>query len=94
MADNPTTRREWLVIESSRKNGLFASAEDRVPRGYIPRDVAEALLKRDLGGTVWFTAADTATLRSDPEWRTTLAEIDADCLVAENRERAEMWGMQ
>ena len=62
-------RREWLVIGSSKANSVFASDADRKPRGYIPRDVAEVLLGRDLGGNVWFTEADGAALRGHPDWR-------------------------
>lgn len=43
--------REWLVIESAYKNAVFASDKAK-DDGYIPRDVAEPLLGRDLGGTV------------------------------------------
>lgn len=64
--------REWLVIESSRKNTVFAGAEDKVPRGYIPRDVAEGLLGRELGGTVWFTREESEKMRGHPEWRVTM----------------------
>jgi hypothetical protein len=63
--------REWLVIESSGKNAVFASEEHRIPRGYIPRDVAEKLLGRDLGGTVWFTKAESEAMRAHAEWRDT-----------------------
>jgi hypothetical protein len=62
--------REWLVIESSWKNGTFAMAKEKVPKGYIPRDVAESVLGRDLGGTVWFTQEESAVMRRHPEWRT------------------------
>lgn len=61
--------REWLVIENSWKNSPFAKDEDRRPNGYIPRDVAEQLLGRDLGGTCWFTKGDGNKLRAHPEWR-------------------------
>lgn len=59
--------REWLVIEDSRKNCVFAPAAEST--GYIPRDEAERLLSRDLGGMVWFTREDGARLRAHPEWR-------------------------
>lgn len=62
--------REWLVIEDSRKNSVF-SPDDMQPTGYIPRDVAEELLARDLGGTCWFTPEDSAKMKAHPEWRTT-----------------------
>jgi hypothetical protein len=61
--------REWLVIESSRKNGVFAP--DNTTSGYIPRDVAEPLLGRDLGGTVWFTKEESAKMRAHPAWSET-----------------------
>lgn len=63
--------REWLVIEDSRKNTVFAPDESKIPRGYIPRDAAEALLDRDLGGCVWFTQEDSEKMRAHPEWLTT-----------------------
>ena len=47
--------REWFVIESSRKYAVFAPDDAKMPRGYIPRDVVEQLLGRDLSGNVWFT---------------------------------------
>ena len=61
--------REWLVIEGSMKNAVFCREQDRQPRGYIPRDVAEQLLGRDLGGTEWFTRQESAAMRAHPEWR-------------------------
>ena len=63
--------REWLVIEDSMKNSVFASDEIRKRKGYIPRDVAERLLCRDLSGTVWFSKDESALLRSNLEWRDT-----------------------
>jgi hypothetical protein len=65
--------REWLIIEDSRKNAVFAPPETQVPIGYIPRDVAERLLGRDLGGTVWFTREESQLMRDHPEWKTTLS---------------------
>lgn len=62
--------REWLVIESSGKNSVFARP-DMKPVGYIPRDSAESLLGRDLGGNVWFTVEDTRKMKAHPEWRET-----------------------
>jgi hypothetical protein len=64
--------REWLVIEDSRKNTVFAPDDVKEPHGYIPRDVAEPLLGRDLGGTVWFTREESALMRAHPEWRTVI----------------------
>ena len=62
--------REWLVIESSMKNAVFAPPEAQA-KSYIPRDVAEELLGRDLAGTVWFTREDSDAMRAHPEWRDT-----------------------
>lgn len=62
--------REWLVIESAWKNAVFASVTKQ-PNGYIPRDVAEQLLGRDLGGTVWFTKDESERMRGHPEWSDT-----------------------
>jgi hypothetical protein len=50
---------EWLVIESAWKNAVFAPDDAKEPKGYIPRDVAEQLLGRDLGGMVWFTREES-----------------------------------
>ena len=61
--------REWLVIEDSRKNGVFAPEEAKAPKGYIPRDVAETLLGKDLSGTQWFTREESDLFRAHPEWR-------------------------
>jgi hypothetical protein len=63
--------REWLVIESSMKHAVFAPDHLRDQKGYIPRDAAEELLGRDLGGTVWFTREESAAMRQHPEWRET-----------------------
>lgn len=63
--------REWLVIESSRKNSVFAPDSARFPVGYIPRDTAEKLLKRNLGGMVWFAKSESDLIRQHPEWRDT-----------------------
>ncbi len=62
--------REWLVIESSWKYSIFAGP-DKNPVGYIPRDAAEPLLGRDLGGIVWFTREESQRLREHPEWSDT-----------------------
>lgn len=61
--------REWLVIESSMKHAVFVPDEVRNRKGYIPRDVAEPLLGRDLSGLVWFTKDESALMRAHPEWR-------------------------
>jgi hypothetical protein len=61
--------REWLVIESTRGRGVFATEEHRNARNYIPRDVAEELLGRDLGGTVFFTSDESAKMKAHPDWR-------------------------
>lgn len=63
--------REWLVIESAYKHAVFAADDERERTGYIPRDVAEPLLGRDLGGTVWFTKEESAKMREHAEWRDT-----------------------
>ena len=63
--------REWLVIENSRKNSVFAPEGADKPIGYIPRDVAEILLGHDLGGTVWFSREDSDKMKSHAEWRDT-----------------------
>jgi hypothetical protein len=63
--------REWLVIESSRKNSVFAPDSARVPAGYIPRDEAERLLGRHLGGMVWFTKSESDRMRQHSEWMDT-----------------------
>ena len=59
--------REWLVIENSMKNAVFAP-EGADKRGYIPRDSAESLLGRPLGGMVWFTREESKAMHSHPEW--------------------------
>lgn len=69
---------EWLVIEDSRKNAVFAPKEARTPKGYIPRDVAEQLLGRILEGTQWFTREESARMRASPEWRTSLDATGTD----------------
>lgn len=61
--------REWLIIESSMARAVFAPDDARKPKGYIPRDAAEKLLGRDLGGTVWFTREESDAMRTHPEWR-------------------------
>lgn len=63
--------REWLVIEGSGKNGVFAPDGEKNPKGYIPRDIAEPLLGRDLGGMVWFTREESERMRGHPDWTNT-----------------------
>lgn len=65
------TMREWLVIESAFKNSVFAPESAKIPHGYIPRDTAERLLGRFLGGTTWFTREDSEKMRAHHEWRET-----------------------
>lgn len=64
--------REWLVIEDSRKNGVFAPEGVDKPKGFIPRDVAERVLGRRLDGTQWFTREESDVMRAQPEWTATL----------------------
>ncbi len=66
--------REWLVIEDSRKNSVFAPDDFNGPAGYIPRDVAERILGRALNGTAWFSNSESEWLRRHPEWRETAPE--------------------
>lgn len=66
--------REWLVIDNSWKNAVFAPEGAKEPAGFIPRDAAEQLLGRDLGGTVWFTKEQGERMRAHPEWRDTEPE--------------------
>lgn len=61
--------REWLVIESSMSRAVFASDHERHRKGYIPRDVAEALLGHPIDGLHWFTNDESAKMRAHPEWR-------------------------
>lgn len=63
--------REWLVIENSHAYSVFARDDMKKISGYIPRDVAEPLLGRDLGGTVWFTRDEGEQMRKHPEWSDT-----------------------
>lgn len=62
--------REWLVIESSMKSAVFVPPEASL-KGYIPRDAAEQVLGRDLGGTQWFSREDSEAMRSHSEWSDT-----------------------
>ena len=61
--------REWLIIEDSRKNGVFAPEGSDKPKGCIPRDVAEKLLGRSMEGTVWFSREESALMRAHPEYQ-------------------------
>lgn len=64
--------REWLVIQDSMANAVFATEEQCTRRAYIPRDVAEALLGRSMAGNVWFTPEEGRLMRAHPEWRNEL----------------------
>lgn len=64
--------REWLVIENSRWYGVFRPEGMEQIKGYIPRDVAEALLGRNMDGTQWFTREESEAMCAHPEWRTSL----------------------
>jgi hypothetical protein len=64
--NEPSQGREWLVIEASTNKVVFATMK---PPGYIPRDAAESVLGRELGGVVWFTSEESAAMRAHPEWR-------------------------
>ncbi len=69
--------REWLVIENSWKNAVFAPDDAKKPVGYIPRDVAEPLLGRKIstGSDVeWFSREDGDKMRAHPEWRDELED--------------------
>lgn len=59
--------REWLVIEGSRKNAVFAPEEAKAVKGYIPRDVAERVLARSMEGNQWFTSEESDLMRQQPE---------------------------
>lgn len=62
--------REWLVIECSWKRSVWR--DDELPeQGYIPREAAEKLLGRDLGGNVWFSREESEQMRAHPDWRDT-----------------------
>ena len=75
--------REWLVIESSMKNAVFAPPEAS-QKGYIPRDAAEQLLGRDLGGGQWFSHEESEAMRSHPEWKDT-EPVNDEWYVAASR---------
>lgn len=72
MTERTLAKREWFVIEDSRKNGVFAPDEARKIKGYIPRDVAESICGRDLSGTQYFTRQEGEWMREHPEWRNEL----------------------
>jgi hypothetical protein len=61
--------REWLVINDTRMNAVFAPDDAKKPRGYIPRDAAEKLFGRKMDEIVWFTKDESARMRAHPEWR-------------------------
>ena len=61
--------REWLVIENSRAYGVFAPDNMKKIMGYIPRDVVEPLLGRNMEGTIWFTKDEGELMRKHPMWR-------------------------
>jgi hypothetical protein len=63
--------REWFVIERTAGRSVFASDELRNEKGYIPRDVVEALLGKPMDGTVWFSREESEKMRAHPEWRDT-----------------------
>lgn len=67
-------RREWLVIESAYKHAAFFDPKALPPDGCIPRDVAEKLLGRVLGGDdcQWFSREESDLIRSHPEFTLTL----------------------
>ncbi len=71
---NPKPMREWLVIDDSRKASVFAPPEAQLPKGFIPRDVAETILGRRMDGNQWFTAEESAMMKAHPEWRTELPD--------------------
>jgi hypothetical protein len=75
--------REWLVIESAWGNAVFAGAPK--PPGYIPRDAAEKLLGRDLGGRVWFTKEESERMREHEEWRDSMPPSKEEREAAKER---------
>lgn len=56
-------------LRTAERTGVFAPEEARTAKGYIPRDVAEALLGRSMEGAQWFTLEESETMRAHPEWR-------------------------
>lgn len=65
--------REWLVIEDSGKNAVFASAEARTRKAYIPRDVVEGELGIKIepdGRATYFTPAQIFAMKAHREWST------------------------
>lgn len=63
--------REWLIIESSMKNAVFVTPEERERKGYIPRDVAEDICGRSLSGQQWFTREESTAMHAHLKWRDT-----------------------
>lgn len=68
--------REWLVIEDSRKNAVFAPEEAKAVKGFIPRDVAERILGRRMDGNQWFTREESDLMRAHPEWTTNIDDVE------------------
>lgn len=68
--------REWLVIEDSRKNAVFAPDGARTAKGFIPRDVAERILGRRMDGNQWFTREESELMRAQPEWTVNMDVLD------------------
>jgi hypothetical protein len=64
--------REWLVIEKTAGKGVFASEEQREAKGYIPRDVAEAICGRSMDGLQFFSREESAAMHAHPEWKDSL----------------------
>ena len=67
-------QKEWLVIESSMSRGVFVSdTPEAQAKGYIPRDVVEKLLGREIedGRTMWFSREEGEKMRAHPEWSNT-----------------------
>jgi hypothetical protein len=74
--DRNIVMREWLVIESSYKNCVFAP-DGAYNSGYIPRDIVENELGIRVepdGRNTWFTREDCERMRAHPEWRDTMPE--------------------
>lgn len=69
MTETKTSPREWLVIESSMSRAVFAPKDVAERKGYIPRDVVEAMLGRSVDDCHWFTREQSAAMRAHAEWR-------------------------